>query len=62
MNKLVLAIGIIVLLASLIFWYWVRSTSFSRGVGDLAFGFYVLGGLVTGLVLIIWGLASKKKQ
>jgi hypothetical protein len=62
MNKLVLAVGIIVLVAGLVFWYWVRSfLSGTRGMGVLI-GFYGLGGSTIGLILIIWALASKKKQ
>lgn len=62
MNKLVVSIGILVLFASLLFLYWVRSLSFGRGVGNIAFGFYFFFGLVTGLVLVFWGIASKKKR
>jgi len=62
MNKLVVAIGIAALFVSFLFLYWVRSISFGRGVGNIAFGFYFLFGLVTGLVLVFWGIASKKKE
>jgi len=62
MNKLV-AVRIVVLIVSLIFWYWgLGFLSGIRGMGTLALGFGAHFGFITGLVLIIWGLASKTKQ